>query len=120
MKTVLLLGATGQVGGQVLRLALAQPQVGRVVAPTRRPLAVPATARLLNPVVDFERLPAEAEWWRVDGAICALGTTMKLAGSQAAFRRVDHDYVVEAAGLARRAGTPAFAMNSRFDILPCT
>src|SRR5690606_31503098 len=40
--TVLLLGATGRVGGQVLRLALAHPQVSRVVAPTRRPLAVPA------------------------------------------------------------------------------
>ena len=112
MKTVLLLGASGQVGGRVLGLALAHPQVGRVVAPTRRPLAVASAGRLRNPVVDFERLPAEADWWRADAAVCALGTTMKLAGSQAAFRRVDHDYVVEAARLARQAGTPVFALNS--------
>lgn len=112
MKTVLLLGATGQVGGQVLRLALAHPQVSRVVAPTRRPLAAPAAERLQNPVVDFERLPPDVDWWRADAALCALGTTRKLAGSQAAFRRVDHDYVLEAAGLARRAGTPVFVLNS--------
>lgn len=114
MKTLLLLGATGQVGGQVLRLALAHPRVGRIVAPTRRPLDAPDAfgQRLANPVVDFERLPAEADWWRADAALCALGTTMKLAGSQSAFRRVDHDYVVESAGLARQAGTPVFALNS--------
>ncbi|ODT36982.1 MAG: NAD-dependent dehydratase [Lautropia sp. SCN 70-15] len=112
MTTVLLLGATGRVGGQVLRLALAHPQVSRVVAPTRRPLAVPAAGRLQNPVVDFERLPPDADWWRADAALCALGTTMKLAGSQEAFRRVDHDYVLEAAGLARRAGTRVFVLNS--------
>ena len=62
--------------------------------------------------MDFERLPPDADWWRADAALCALGTTMKLAGSQAAFRRVDHDYVLEAAGLARRAGTPVFVLNS--------
>lgn len=114
VKTLLLLGATGQVGGQVLRLALAHPKVGRVVAPTRKPL-VGADAlgqRLTNPVVDFSSLPADAGWWRADAAICALGTTMKLAGSQAAFRRVDHDYVVETARLARQAGTPVLALNS--------
>lgn len=112
MTTVLLLGATGQVGGQLLRLALAHPQVSRIVAPTRRTLAVAAAGRLQNPVVDFERLPPDADWWRADAALCALGTTMKLAGSQEAFRRVDHDYVLEAAGLARRAGTPVFVLNS--------
>lgn len=114
MKTLLVLGATGQVGGQLLRLALAHPQVGRIVAPTRRLLGAPDAfgPRLANPVVDFERLPAEVDWWRADAAICALGTTVKQAGSQAAFRRVDHDYLVASAGLARQAGTPAFALNS--------
>lgn len=110
MKTLLLLGATGLVGHQVLTLALGDSGVARLVAPTRRPL--PAHPRLDNPIVDYEALPADAPWWHADAVICTLGTTLKLAGSQAAFRRVDHDYIVEGARLARAAGTPAAAVVS--------
>ncbi|WP_269630350.1 NAD-dependent dehydratase [Pelomonas sp. BJYL3] len=104
MSTLLLLGSTGLVGQQLLALALADPAVRQVVAPTRRPL--PAQERLLNPQVDFDQLPADAPWWRADAVLCALGTTLRLAGSPEAFRRVDHDYVLAACRLARGAGTP--------------
>jgi len=109
-KTLLTLGATGLVGSRLLAQALASRDVARVVAPVRR--ALPAAAKLHAPVVDFEALPSEAEWWRADAVLCALGTTMRQAGSQAAFRRVDHDYVLAAAQCARRHGTPAFVLNS--------
>lgn len=120
MKRILLLGASGKVGGQVLALALAHPQVHEVIAPTRRPLAVQAAGRLRNPVVDFECLSTDADWWVADAAICALGTTLKLAGSQSAFRRVDHDYVFESARRARGAGTPVFALNSSLGADPAS
>ena len=107
---LLLAGASGLVGREVLRLALREPAISAVVAPTRRPLA--AAARLENPLVDYEHLPADAPWWRVDAAICTLGTTMALAGSQAAFRRVDHDYVLALARLALAGGARAFVLNS--------
>ncbi len=107
---LLLLGATGLVGRQVLLLALADPGVGRVIAPTRKPLE-PAPG-LDNPVVDFGRLPADAPWWKPDAVICALGTTMAQAGSEAAFRRVDHDYPLAVAKLALAAGASVFALNS--------
>lgn len=110
MTTLLIVGATGLVGGHALRLALADPRVARVVAPTRRPL--PLQARLENPVVDFAALDADAPWWAVDGVVCALGTTRKAAGSVEAFRRVDLDHVLAVAGHARRAGARAFALNS--------
>lgn len=109
MKTLLLAGATGLVGGEVLRLALADPAVKRVVAPTRRPLA--AHPKLENPSVDFAALPA-ATWWAVDAVVCTLGTTRRQAGSDAAFRRVDHDYPLAVAAQARAAGAAAFAFNS--------
>ena len=90
MKTILLVGATGLVGQSVLASALADPRVTRLVAPTRRPLA--AYPKLTNPLVDFDALPADAPWWSADAVICTLGTTIKKAGSPAAFRRVDYDY----------------------------
>ena len=107
---LMLVGASGLVGQQVLRQALADPGISRLTAPTRKPLA-PAH-RLDNPVVDFEGLPADVAWWKVDAVICTLGTTMAQAGSEAAFRRVDHDYPLAVARLARAAGARAFVLNS--------
>jgi uncharacterized protein YbjT (DUF2867 family) len=48
----------------------------------------------------------------VDGVVCTLGTTIRKAGSQEAFRRVDHDYPLTVAWLARQHGAGAFALNS--------
>lgn len=110
MKKLMLVGATGLVGGHVLQQALADPAVAQVIAPTRKSL-VPH-AKLLNPLVDFERLPEDADWWRVDSVVCTLGTTIRVAGSQAAFYKVDHDHPLEVAYLARRHGAKAFALNS--------
>lgn len=110
MKTVMLVGATGLVGQQVLHKALASERVGWVVAPTRR--ALPFHPKLLNPVLDFDHLPDNAPWWAVDAVVCALGTTLKVAGSQAAFYRVDHDLPLRVAQLALRHGAQAYALNS--------
>lgn len=110
MRRVLLVGATGLVGQSVLQQALAHPQVGQVIAPTRRLL--PSHAKLTNPVVDFEALPLNADWWAVDAVICTLGTTIKQAGSKAAFRRVDHDHPLQVAQIARQHGATAYALNS--------
>ena len=110
MSRLMLVGATGLVGGHVLQQALADPRVAQVVAPTRRPL--PAHPKLLNPVVDFRRLPAQADWWVVDALVCTLGTTLRQAGSQQAFYQVDHDAVLEVAYLARRHGARCMAFNS--------
>jgi len=110
MTRLMLVGATGLVGQSVLRQALTHPQVEQVIAPTRRLL--PPHARLFNPVVDFEALPTEAGWWNVDAVICTLGTTIKAAGSQAAFRRVDHDHPLQVAQIALKHGAKAFALNS--------
>ena len=90
--------------------ALADPRVSVVVAPTRRALA--PRPGLINPVVDFDRLPQDADWWAVDAVVCTLGTTARKAGSPAAFYRVDHDHPLEVAYLARRHGAQAYALNS--------
>lgn len=108
---VMLVGATGLVGSHVLRQLLEDPRCDAVVAPTRRPVGITDPA-LVNPVVDFAQLPAEADWWAVDAVICALGTTIKQAGSKEAFARVDHDAPLAVARLARAQGAHVFALNS--------
>jgi uncharacterized protein YbjT (DUF2867 family) len=110
MTRILLAGASGMVGREVLRQALADPRVGGIVAPTRRPL--PADAKLRNPVVDFDDLPADAAWWEVDAVICTLGTTIREAGSQAAFRKVDLEYPLAVARHALAHGAATFVLVS--------
>jgi uncharacterized protein YbjT (DUF2867 family) len=61
---------------------------------------------------DFASLPADAPWWKVDAVICALGSTIKAAGSREAFAAIDRDLPIEAARLARQAGATRFALNS--------
>ncbi len=108
---VLLAGATGLVGTQALQRLLGDARCSKVIAPTRRPLPV-TDARLLNPVHDFAALPLAAAWWQVDAAICALGTTLKQAGSREAFRQVDHDYPLLIARTVRERGCGVFVLNS--------
>ncbi|RKU02128.1 NAD-dependent dehydratase [Burkholderia sp. Nafp2/4-1b] len=107
---LLLVGATGLVGRHVLELALADARVDRVVVLARRPLSPHPKLRAL--AVDFDHLPETADAWQADAVICTLGTTMRAAGSQAAFRRVDHDYPLAVARLAHRYGTPTYVLNS--------
>ena len=113
---LLLIGSTGAVGLEVLRLALADERVDRVIAPTRRPLT--EHAKLENPVIDFLHLPADAVWWKADAVICTLGTTIRIAGSQADFAAVDRDLVAQVAKHARKAGATRFALNSSLGANP--
>lgn len=113
---LLLVGATGAVGREVLGAALADPRFHQVVTPTRRPL--PAHPKLLNPVLDFAALPADAPWWQVDAVVCTLGTTIRTAGSQAAFAAVDRDLPIQVGRLARAAGASRYALNSSLGASP--
>ncbi|MEK7988736.1 NAD-dependent epimerase/dehydratase family protein, partial [Burkholderia contaminans] len=115
---LLLVGATGLVGRHVLEVALADARVDQVIVLARRPLSPHPKMRALE--VDFDHLPDTADWWHADAVICTLGTTMRAAGSQAAFRRVDHDYPLAVARLAHRYGTPAYVLNSALGADPAS
>jgi len=110
-KTLLVAGATGLVGQAVVHQALADARVARVVAPTRRPLAL-TDPKLENPVVDFDALPADAPWWAVDAVVSALGSTSKKAGSEEAYRKIDQGYTLAIGGHALARGARAFALTS--------
>lgn len=110
MAKLLLAGATGLVGTAALKLLLADERVSRVIAPTRRPL--PPHAKLLNPITTIAELPHDADWWTVDGAICAIGTTRSKTPSDAEYRAIDHDYPLAIARLVRDRGAESFALTS--------
>ena len=108
---LLLLGATGLVGKNVLAQALAVAAVSGVVAPTRRPLA--AHPKLVNPVSDrLQSLVADELFGGVGGVVCALGTTIRKAGSREAFREVDYALPLLFAQSAREYGVARFALVS--------
>lgn len=109
-KTLLLVGATGVVGHHVLAQALAHPQVGKVVALTRKPLT--PHPKLLNQLIDFNAIPEEAPWWQADAVICTLGTTIKVAKTAEQFRFVDYTLVAQFAALAAQHSVPCFVLNS--------
>ena len=98
---ILLAGATGLTGEHLLDRLLSEPTVARVLAPSRRPLA--AHAHLENPVGELAALLPELRG-NIDIAFCCLGSTLKQAGSQAAFRAVDYDLVLAFAERARALG----------------
>jgi len=106
---VLLLGASGLVGRYALVQTLSLPEISHVVAPSRKPLN--PHNKLTNPVTD--RLPslvAELPAWDVDGLICCIGTTIKKAGSQEAFREVDYVLPLMFAKAARMCGATAMGL----------
>ena len=107
---LMILGATGAVGREVLRQAVELERFETIVAPTRRALESPGPAR--NPVISFDLPLPEADWWAVDSVICCLGTTLKQAGSKQAFYQVDHDLVLACGKRTREAGASCFALNS--------
>jgi uncharacterized protein YbjT (DUF2867 family) len=110
---IVMTGASGAVGAQALAALLADPRVAAVTCLGRRPLPT-SHDKLRALVVDLtdERAVAAAIPDGVDAAVCALGTTMKQAGSKAAFRAVDFDAVVAFAQAARARGARRFALVS--------
>lgn len=112
-KTVLLLGATGLVGSQCLHRFLQDDHFADVVTLTRKPLeAAAASAGYRNDVIDFEIPDSYRDKVVADLVVCALGTTIKKAGSRKNFRRVDFDYALALARAAREAGAQHFLLVS--------
>ena len=99
-RVALLAGATGLVGRELLARLLADPGYASVLCVGRRAPPAPH-ARLKALVVDLAALP---ELPAVDDVYIALGTTIKVAGSQAAFRAIDLDAVLAVAAAGRAAG----------------
>ena len=115
-------GATGLIGRALLQALRADPGVGKVYAVLRSGSSsgnLPAGVKALK--LDYAALAAAASGTSasagnalppLEWAICALGTTIKQAGSEAAFRAVDVDAVLAFARAAKAAGAKRFGVIS--------
>ncbi|MHA7845083.1 NAD(P)H-binding protein [Serratia sp. D1N4] len=102
MTRVLITGASGLVGGELLQLLQTAPQVTEIIAPTRA--ALPPNGKLHNPIGgDLSALLAGLDQ-PVDVVFCCLGTTRRQAGSAEAFRHVDYQLAIETALAGQRLG----------------
>jgi uncharacterized protein YbjT (DUF2867 family) len=111
-RRVLLLGATGLIGGELLPLLLADDGVARVVVIARRATGV-QHAKLEEHLFDLADMEQHAgAFENIDAVFCALGTTMRVAGSEERFRFVDHDLPLVAARLALAGGATHYLLVS--------
>ncbi|HVF87991.1 MAG TPA: hypothetical protein VM866_10390, partial [Pyrinomonadaceae bacterium] len=102
-RSALLVGATGLVGGHCLNLLLEDAAYQKVVVLGRRMLPV-GHRKLEQHIIDFDQLTDYARLIYGQDVFCCLGTTIKKAGSQEAFRRVDFTYPHEVARVAAGNG----------------
>lgn len=108
MRIAALLGASGATGQKLLPLLLDDPRYGKIITLGRRKTGL-RHRKLEDRVVDFENLAAGFEGLTVDDCYCTFGTTIKIAGSEAAMTRIDHEFVLAFAKAGLAAGATRFA-----------
>lgn len=116
-RTALVAGPTGLIGHLLLQRLLQHPAYGEVRALSRRPLPV-QHERLRVTQTDYYNLAGLGETLAVDDVYCCLGTTLRTAGSRAAFEDVDYRMVVELARAAHAAGARQFLVVSAVGASP--
>jgi uncharacterized protein YbjT (DUF2867 family) len=108
--TALIVGATGLVGRYCLKTLLERGDYQSVITLTRRPVAE-QHPRLVQMTVDFDKLE-EIDPFPAADVFCALGTTIRRAGSQHAYLKVDFEYARVVAERSAAAGAKQFALVS--------
>lgn len=105
----LLAGATGLVGSHCLKLLLEDDYFETVKILTRKPLNI-VHHKLIEIAVDFDQLEDFRLQMEATHTFCTLGTTIKKAGSQEAFRKVDYEYPIKLAKVVHSIGCPSYSI----------
>lgn len=110
MKAVII-GGSGATGRELVKQLLEDPRFEEVIVLVRRRYFGELT-KLTQVVVDFEKLKQYEDQIQGDVAFSCLGTTLKSAGSKDAQWRVDHDYQLAFASIAKANGVESFILLS--------
>ena len=105
MKTAVIAGGTGLIGGKLLQVLLSSDRYGKVIGFTRSNLGShPKLTEVKTDGTDLAFSPTE----RIDGVFCCLGTTMAKAHSREMFYQVDFTYPLELARTTLGMGARQF------------
>ncbi len=118
-RKALIIGATGLVGNELLHRLLDSDVYVGVTALVRRPTGL-SHPKLIERIIDFDEMELAADEFKVQDLFCCLGTTIKKAGSKEAFRKVDYDYPLKAAELAKARGASQYIVVSAIGADPET
>lgn len=110
-KTALVLGASGLVGNELVKILIKQNGYERIHVLVRKPIGI-KESKCEQHIIDFDHLHGYSELFQVTDVFCCLGTTIKKAKSKEAFRKVDFSYPVEAAKLAKENEVDKFLIIS--------
>ena len=108
---VCLVGGSGLVGHELLMIYSYLDLVSSVKAISRSPLGRIAP-KIDNIILDFDKMENQTENLKAKVFVCCLGSTIKKAGSQEAFKKVDYDYVMKFAKVAEKVGAQKFLVIS--------
>jgi uncharacterized protein YbjT (DUF2867 family) len=111
MKTAIIAGATGLIGKQLLFNLIESEVYDKIIALVRKEIPF-HSPKLVQVIVDFDNLPLIADNLKADDVFCCLGTTIRKAGSQEAFKKVDYDYCLNLAKETHINGSKNFFLVS--------
>lgn len=111
MKTAVVIGATGLTGHLLVGALLNDQRYEHVKILVRNSFSL-EHQKLKVLITDFQSSESLEEGLKGDDVFCCIGTTIRKAGSQEAFRAVDHDIPVKAAEIARQNGVKQFIVMS--------
>jgi uncharacterized protein YbjT (DUF2867 family) len=110
-KTAIVIGASGLVGSEIVKQLLVDEDYSKVKLFLRKEIPF-SNSKLQQYIIDFNKLDASSDLINGDVVFCCMGTTIKVAGSQDAFMKVDYTYVLNFAQLAKRNGIDKFIVVS--------
>lgn len=110
-KTAIIIGASGLVGNEVLKLLLTDDRFNKVNVFVRKPLPV-NHPKLEQHVIDFDLIYKSTDLVKGDVLFCCLGTTIKTAGSKDEFKKVDYSYPLAFAKIAKQNEVKKFLIIS--------
>lgn len=104
-------GASGLIGSKLLDLLLQSPDYDEVLALVRKELPV-KHPKLVQLIVDFDKLDEYSQLFNGHAMFCCLGSTRKKTPDLVVYRKIDHDYPVKLGELAKQNGVDQYHLVS--------
>jgi uncharacterized protein YbjT (DUF2867 family) len=110
-KKVIIAGASGLIGSKLLNILLQQPNYDEILILVRKELPI-EHKKLVQLVIDFDKLDEYSNAITGHAVFCCLGSTKKKTPDLSVYRKIDHDYPLKLAQLAKQNGVEQYHLVS--------